>query len=336
MHIHCQKTSGGSLFLARTFSTLIALLPVLSFSASAQNAAYPVQPIRLLVGFPAGGAGDGLARILGEHLAGNMGQPVVVDNRVGAGGKIAAELLSQAAPNGYTLMLTSAAPIIVAPALGQKLNFSPSTLSPVAKLTDSMVVLLVNPSLKIDSVRDLIAMAKAKPGSLSYASPGIGTVPHLSGELMQSMAQIKMVHVPYKGTSAIMPAQISGEIMLSLVPLGAAMTQIRAKRLKPIGVTGQSRSVTLPEVATFSESGLNGFDVNMWYGMFAPGKTPTAIIEKLNLQILKTLQIPSVRERLLNMALEPSGSAPEQLGALVLAEEKLWAKVVKDAKLKID
>lgn len=133
-----------------------------------------------------------------------------------------------------------------------------------------------------------------------------------------------------------MPAQISGEIMLSLVPLGAAMTQIRAKRLKPIGVTGQRRSITLPEVATFSESGLSGFDVNMWYGMFAPGKTPAIIIEKLNGQILKALQIPSVRDRLLNMALEPSGSSPAALGTLVLAEEKLWAKVVKDANLRID
>ena len=277
-----------------------------------------------------------MGRIIGERLANSLGQPVVVDNRAGAGGKIAAELLAQSLPDGHTLMLTSAAPIIVAPALGQKLNFDPHTLTPIAKLTDSMVVLLANPSLKLGSVKDLIALAKAKPRSLTYASPGIGTLPHLSGELLKSTAGIDIVHVPYKGTSAIMPAQISGEVMLSLVPLGAAMTQIRSGRLQPLAVTGRSRSAALLDVPTLAESGLPGFNVSLWYGLFAPGKTNQEVVKKINQQITNIFNLQEVKDRLLNLALEPSASTPGELAQLVRSEEKLWAKVIKEANIKID
>ena len=179
-------------------------------------------------------------------------------------------------------------------------------------------------------------MAKAKPRSLTYASPGIGTLPHLSGELLKSTAGIDIVHVPYKGTSAIMPAQISGEVMLSLVPLGAAMTQIRSGRLQPLAVTGRSRSAALLDVPTLAESGLPGFNVSLWYGLFAPGKTNQEVVKKINQQITNIFNLQEVKDRLLNLALEPSASTPGELAQLVRSEEKLWAKVIKEANIKID
>jgi tripartite-type tricarboxylate transporter receptor subunit TctC len=302
----------------------------------AQSTDYPTRPIRMLVGFPAGGISDTLARTVGVSVANTLGQPVVVDNRAGAGGRIAAELLSDASPDGYTLMLSTAAPIVVAPALGQKLNFDPMALVPVAKLAESMVVLLAHPSLGLKSVKEMIAMAGRKPGALNYASPGIGTLPHLSGELLKSMANINVVHVPYKGAPAILPAQIAGEVMLSLVPLTPAIPQIKAGRLQALGVTGSKRSLAAPDIPTIAESGLPGFGVTLWYGVFAPSKTPSQIVNKLNQYFLKTIESSEISQRLLRIGFEPSGSSPADLGLLVRSESKLWTKVVKDAGIKVE
>ena len=309
---------------------------VFTGTSIAQTIDYPNRPIRMLVGFPAGGISDTLARTVSSSLAGTLGQSIVVDNRSGAGGRIAAELVSSASPDGYTLMLSTAAPIVVAPALGQKLNFDPLALVPIAKLAESMVVLLVHPSLGLKSVKDLIALAGKKPGTLNYATPGIGTLPHLSGELLKSMAKISIVHVPYKGAPAILPAQIAGEVMLSLVPLTPAIPQIKAGRLHALGVTGEKRSLAEPDIPTIAESGLPGFGVTLWYGIFAPNKTSPQVVGKFNQHILKTINSPEISKQLLRIGFEPSVSSPAELGALVLTESKLWTRVVKEAGIKVE
>lgn len=297
---------------------------------------YPTRPVRFVVGFLPGGPSDTIARVVGSKLADGLNQQVVVDNRAGAGGNVSAEIVADAQPDGHTILLGTGGPLVIAPVIGQKVGFDPDKdFAAVSKLGDSMSILSAHPSLAANSIRDLVALAKAKPGDINYASSGIGTANHLAAELLSSMAGIKLTHIPFRGSGAALPALISGEVKLGFGPLLPAIPHVKAGRLKALGVSGLKRSSGAPDIPTIAEQGLPGFEVNSWYGVFVPSKTPKPVVARLNKELVRALALPDVKERLSRDGVEPGGSTPEQLNAVVQAEKKLWTKVIKDAGIKV-
>ena len=323
--------------MTRTATTLFAALCVL-FPAFAQAAdAYPARPVRFVVGFLPGGPSDTIARVLAGKLGEGLGQIVIVDNRAGAGGNLSAEIVAKAQPDGYTLLLGTGSPMVIAPITGQKVGFNPDRdFSPVSKLGESMGLLAAHPSLGVSNVSELIALARAKPGDINYASSGIGTVHHLAAELLSSMTGIVMVHVPYKGSGAVLPAMLGGQVKIGFGPIVPAIPHVKAGRLKALGVTAAKRSLAAPDVPTIAEQKLPGFEASSWYGVFVPAKTPKAAIARLNKEFVVALAAPDVRDRLLRDGVEPEASSPDQLTALVLAERKRWDKVIKAAGIKFE
>ncbi len=323
-----------------TTTVIAALLLAAGFDsvvAQPTAASYPSRPIRFVVGFLPGGPSDTLGRVVGAKLAEGLGQPVIIDNRAGAGGNVSADVVAHASPDGHTLLLGTAGPLVVAPIVGQKIAFDPAKdFLPVSKLGDSMSILTAHPSLPASNVKDLIALAKAKPGEINYASSGVGTANHLAAELLRSMSGIDIVHVPYKGSGAALPALIGGEVKLGFGPILPALPHVRAGRLKALGVSGLKRSGAAPEIPTIAEQGLPKFEVNSWYGLFVPARTPKPIVAKLNQEMVRILALPDVRERLSRDGVEPASSTPEQLATLVKSEAVLWAKVIKDARIKVE
>jgi tripartite-type tricarboxylate transporter receptor subunit TctC len=290
---------------------------------------YPAKPIRLVLPFPPGGSTDIVARLIGQKLAEAWGQPVVVDNRPGAGGNVAAEHVARAAPDGYTLLQANVANAIGAslyPRLGYSLT---GDFVAVTQLATTAYVLLAHPSLPVKSVRELIALAKARPGQLNYASAGAGSATHLSGELLKNLAGVDIVHVPYKGTGPAVTALLAGEIELYFATVPAAAPMIRSGRLRPLGVSSARRAAALPEVPTIAESGLKGYETSTWHGVLAPAATPREIVQQLNAEIVRILNAPEVREKLIAQGLEPVGDTPEQFAAYIRSEIAKWAKVVR-------
>lgn len=313
---------------------VIALFIAGCGAALAQS--YPARPIRFVVGFLPGGPSDTIARVAGQKLAEATGQPVIVDNRAGAGGNLSAEIVAHAQPDGYTILLGTGGPLVIAPIVGQKVGFNPEKdFLPVTKLGDSMSILSAHPSLPVKNVQELIAYARARPGQINYASSGVGTSNHLAAELLSSTARVNLVHVPYKGSGAALPALLGGEVKLGFGPLLPAIPHVKAGRLKALGVSGLKRSAAAPEIPTIAEQGLPGFEVNSWYGVFVPAKTPKAIVARLHQDFSRVLALPEVKERLLGQGIEVAGSTPGQLHSVVQAEKKLWAKVIKDAGIKV-
>lgn len=297
---------------------------------------YPTRPVRFVVGFLPGGPSDTIARVVSSKLAEALGQQVVVDNRAGAGGNVSAEIVADAQPDGHTILLGTGGPLVIAPVIGQKVGFNPDKdFAAVSKLGDSMSILSAHPSLPANSIKDLVALAKAKPGEINYASSGIGTANHLAAELLSFMAGIKLMHIPFRGSGAALPALIGGEVKLGFGPLLPAIPHVKAGRLKALGVSGLKRSSGAPDIPTIAEQGLPGFEVNSWYGVFVPAATPKTVVTRLNKELLRVLALPDVKDRLSRDGVEPGGSTPEQLNAIVLAEKKLWSKVIKDAGIKI-
>lgn len=297
---------------------------------------YPSRPVRFVVGFLPGGPSDTIARVVGSKLADGLRQQVVVDNRAGAGGNVSAEIVADAQPDGHTILLGTGGPLVIAPVIGQKVDFDPDRdFAAVSTLGDSMSILAAHPSLPANSIRDLIALAKARPGDINYASSGIGTANHLAAELLSSMAGIKLTHIPYKGSGAALPALIGGEVKLGFGPLLPAIPHVKAGRLKALGVSGLKRSSGVPDIPTIAEQGLPGFEVISWYGVFVPSKTPKTIVARLNQELVRVLALPDVRERLSRDGVEPGSSTPEQLNAVVQAERKLWSRVIRDAGIRV-
>ena len=303
----------------------------------AQGAAanYPQRPIRVVVGFPPGGATDILARILSGHLASSWGQSVVVDNRGGAGGTVAADMVSKAAPDGYTLMMVPSGPFTVSASTYDKLPYDTATgfaaISLLAWVTNAIVVPQASP---INTLQDLIKMAKDKPGQVSNASSGNGSLHHLAGEVFKRLTGTTMVHVPFKGGGPALVAVASGEVTFAFASVPSAMPLIQAKRLKPIVVTSVKRSAALPDVPTIAEAGVPlpaGLEMREWYGMIAPLKVPEPIIGKLNAEMIKIFRRPDVRTQLADMGAEPAGSTPQELATQIASDVKTWAKVVKEA-----
>lgn len=297
---------------------------------------YPSRPIRFVVGFLPGGPSDTIARVVGGKLTEGLGQQVVIDNRAGAGGNLSAEIVADAQPDGHTILLGTGGPLVIAPVIGQKVGFNPDKdFAAVSKLGDSMSILSAHPSLPANSVKELIALARAKPNDINYASSGVGTANHLAAELLSSMAGIRLTHIPYKGSGAALPALIGGQVKLGFGPLLPAIPHVKAGRLKALGVSGLKRSPGAPDIPTIAEQGLPGYEVNSWYGVFVPSKTPKPVVARLNKELVRVLALNDVKDRLSRDGVEPGGSTPEQLNAIVQAEKKLWSKVIREANIKV-
>jgi tripartite-type tricarboxylate transporter receptor subunit TctC len=316
----------------------LPLLLLLSLAATvAFGETYPTKPIRMIVPFPAGGTTDILARSVGQKLGEAVGRQVIIDNRPGAGGNIGSDMVAKAAPDGYTLLMGTVGTHAINASLYAKMpydhiqDFAPITL--VAAVPN---VLVVNPSVEAKSVRELIALAKAKPGQLSFASSGNGTSIHLSGELFKTMAGIDMLHVPYKGSAPALTDLIGGQVNLMFDNLPSSLPHIKAGKLRALAVTSGKRSPALPDVPTIAEAGLPGFEASSWFGVFAPAGTPKEIITRLNMEIVKALTSPELKERLAAQGAEAVGNSPEQFAAHIRSETAKWAKVVKASGATVD
>ena len=313
---------------------LAALALLVAGVVHAQQPPYPARPIRLIVPYPPGGPTDFAGRTVGQKLSQFVGQQVVVDNRPGAGTVIGTELVTRAAPDGYTLLFATGGGTFLTPIMLTKVPYDPiKDLTPVAMLVMSPQVLVAHPSVAANSVADLLALAKSKPGVLNFASVGTGTSPHLGGEMLQSLAGIKLVHVPYKGTAPAMTDLIAGQVQLMFTSMPTVLAHVKSGRLKLLGTGGKKRSAVIPDTPTIADT-VPGFELITWYSVFAPARTPQAIVKRLNVVIGKVLADPESRDRLAAQGLEPTTMTPEELGAYSKEELARWAKVIKAAGIK--
>ena len=316
------------------FRLPLAAATLLLVTQSALAQSYPSRPIRLVVPYPPGGPTDFVGRIVGQKLSHLVGQQVVVDNRPGAGTIIGSEVVARAAPDGYNLLFGTGGGTFLAPLMLPKVPYDPlRDFAPVAMLVMSPQVLVVHPSVAAHSVSELVALAKAKPGSLNFASVGTGTSPHLGGELLQSLTGTKLVHVPYKGTAPAMTDLIAGQVHLMFSSMPTVLAHVKAGRLRLIGTGGTKRSAVIPDTPTIAES-VPGFELVTWYGIFAPAKTPAAIVERLNVEIGKVLADPESRDRLASQGLEPTPMTPAQLRQYTVQDVNRWARLIKSAGIK--
>jgi len=320
-----------------TKAGLLALLLIASGGAvcTAAEPAYPSKPVRLLVGFSPGGATDVAARIVGKKLSETWNQQVVIDNRAGAGGLLAFEMTAKANPDGYTLLATSPS-FAIQPSIASKLPFDPiRDFAPITQMSAAPYILVLYPGVEAKSLKELIGLAKANPGKLNYASGGIGSAQHLAAELFNLMAGINMVHVPFKGAVSI-PDIIAGRVQMVFSGLPQAMSHVQAGRLRAVGVTTSARSPAAPNVPTIAEAGVPGYDVTVWYGILATGRTPRPVVDKLNADFVKAIQSADVRQQLTAMGLEPVGNPSAQFSAKIRSEIKQWADVVKRAGIQLN
>ena len=314
---------------------LTALALAAAGTAAAQT--YPVKPVRIVVGFPAGGPTDIVTRTLAPKLTEALGQTVLIDNRGGAGGVIATEQVAKAPADGHTLLMGTIGGIAVAMSLIPTRGYD--TLRDFAPITQAVTVtniLVVHPTVPAKNVKELLAIARAKSGRLNYASSGNGTVTHLAGELLKLMGKVDITHVPYKGGAPALTALISGEVDMSYENSLVVTPHIKAGKVKALAVTGTKRSQLMPELPTIAESGLPGYNASGWYGLFAPAATPRPIVSRLNAEAVKALRLPDVVRTLSSQGAEPVGGSPEEFRAFVAAEIDKWAKLVKLTGMKPD
>ncbi len=310
-----------------------SVLSCMPWLAHAQD--YPTRPIRLVVAYPPGGGSDTLARIVAPRLTELTGQQVVVDNRAGAAGNIATEIAAKAQPDGYTLLWGFSTPLVVNPSLYKSLPFDTERdFAPILLLGSAQFVLVVHRSVAVSSVPELIAVLKAKPGQIAYSSAGIGSPNHLAAELFKLRANVDALHVPYKGGGPAALAVLSGEVKILFGSFASSLPHVRAGTLRALAVSGPKRSAEVPELPTLQEVGFPGFDVQAWYGVLAPARTPKAIVTRLNHDLRQILAQPAVVEGLKREGLEPSGTTPEEFAAYIRAEKALWAKVIRNAGIK--
>ncbi len=313
----------------RTTIRAAALAVLMCAGAGAVAQPYPAKSIRVIAGFPPGSGADITARVIGARLNDALGQQVVVDNRPGAGSNIAAELAAKSPPDGYTLFIGTVANTINA-TLYPKLPFDfARDFAPVALTTAAPNVLVVHPSVPVKSVRDLVALAKSRPGQLNFASAGTGTAPHLSGELFKAMAGVNLVHIPYKGSPPAVTDLMAGEVALMFSPSSSVLPHIASGRLRALAVTTASRLPSLPELPTIAESGLKGYETLTWFGFVAPAKTPPAVVTRLNTEMVKVLALPDVRNQFQIQGVEILGGTPEQFATYIRDEITKWAKVIR-------
>ncbi len=316
-------------------SLAFAVLVLMATTAAAQS--WPTRSIRLISPFAPGGGADITARAIAPKLSAALGQQVVVDNRGGAGGMVGVDLGAKAPPDGYTIVLATIGNIAVAPSLYSKMPYDPQKdLAPIGQAANALNVLVVHPSLPAKSVKELIAVAKQNPGQLNYGSSGPGATDHLAGEVFNTLAGVKMIHIPYKGGAPAMLELVGGQVQLVFSTVSTAIGSIQGGKVRALAMTGNQRFERMPDLPTIAEAGLKGFEVNNWYGLYAHAGTPKEIIGRLNAETVKALAMPDVKTRLLDAGIIATSSSPEALAAYALAETKKWAKVVKDANIKVD
>ncbi len=318
--------------------TLFLALAALPGGADAIAQVYPSKPIRFVVPYPPGGSVDIAARALGQKLSEAWGQPVVVDNRAGAGGNIGADLVAKSPADGYTLLMGAVATHAINPTLYAKIPYDPvKDFTPVALVVQVPNILVVNPSVPAKSVKELIELARAKPGTLNFGSGSTGSTGHLAGELFNTMADVKMVHIPYKGAAPAMADLLAGQVQLMFDNLANALPNVKAGRLRALAVTTLTRSPAVPDLPTIAESGLPGFDLTTWFGVMVPAGTAPEIVAKLNAEIVRALATKDMHERLEKMGAEaPTNNTPERFAAFIRTEAAKYAKVVKESGAKVE
>ena len=308
---------------------------IFSVACAFAQAAYPDKPIHLIVPYPPGGPADTMGRAFGSKLSVALGQPVIVENRPGAGGGVGSAAVAKSAPDGYTLLVGSAGTHAINPAVYANLPYDPlKDFAPVTQLATSGLVLVVTPKLPAKNVKELIELAKAKPGEITFGSPGNGSSPHLAGELLASMSGVRMQHVPYKGSAPALIDVIGGRINFMIDALPTLLPQIKAGTVRAIAWSGPARSKLIPEVPTLAESGVPGYQVVVWFGLFAPAGTPRDVVNRLNAETGKILKLPEVKEILSGYDLTPS--TPEQFAATIKSDIAAWAKLVKESGAHVD
>ncbi|HEV7820400.1 MAG TPA: tripartite tricarboxylate transporter substrate binding protein, partial [Burkholderiales bacterium] len=313
------------------------VLIILVFAATGHAQQYPSKPIRFVVGFTAGGASDITSRIVGQKLTEHLGQPVVIDNRAGASGTIAGTIVARALPDGYTLLSGATSILSINPALFAKLDYdSLRDFTPVSQTVSMPQLLVVHPSVKASTLKELLALAKARPGELNYSSSGTGSSSHLAMELLKYMTGINVVHVPFKGSGQAMPNLLAGQVQLVFDPMPSSLPHVKSGRLRAIAISTATRSPAIPELPTVGESGVPGYDSNLWYGVLLPARAPPAIVAKLNHTINTILRDPEVAERFAALGAEPRGSSGAEFGQYIAAETAKWGKVIKAVGLRAD
>ena len=317
------------------------LLLLMSFAAaqtppSRPSFAYPIKPVRMIVGYPPGGPTDLTARIAGQHLSEAFGHQFVMDNRPGAGATLGATLLSRAEPDGYTLMLAANGEMAISPNIRAKLPYDPNNdFAPISRVGASQLVLIVHPTVAAKSVADLVALAKAKPGGVNFASAGTGSTAHLAGELFKHLAAINIVHVPYKGAGPAMTDLMGGQVQMLITGYSAASSHIKAGKLRALGVTGEKRLKGAPDLPTIGET-VKGYEVTSWYGILAPARTPRVIVERLHAELAAMARKGDIIERFTVLGIEPEGNSPQEFALQIKDEIAKWGRIVKLANVPIE
>ncbi len=312
-----------------------AALALVLFAGAAVAQSWPVRPVRLISPFAPGGGADITSRALAQKLSVSLGQQVIVDNRGGAGGMLGVDLAAKSPPDGYTLVLGTIGPIAINPSLLSKMPYDPiRDLAPISQAAVAVNVLVVHPSLPAKSVKEFIALAKSRPNDLNYGSSGSGAADHLAGELFNAMVKVRMTHVPYKGGAPAMLDLVAGNVQLVFSTLSTANAAIEAGRVRALAVAGSQRFAGMPDLPTMSEAGLKGFEVNNWYGLFAPAGTPKDIIARVSTDAAKALAMDDVKKRLMDAGIIATASTPEAFAVYIRAETDKWRKVIKDANIK--
>jgi len=317
--------------MIRAIAILAAALAasIASAPAAAQAGSYPAKAIRFIVPFAPGGSADTIGRLLAQEMAKSLAQPVLVDNRPGGGGTIGVDTVAKAAPDGHTIGIAATGALAINVTL-MKLPYDPlKDLAPVSKLADIPMVIVAHPASGIDSVKDLIARAKARPGSLAYGTTGVGSAMHLSGEMLKSITGVELVHIGYKGSAPAVVDVMAGQIPIAIVDLTSALPHVRSGRIKALATLGAQRTVTAPDLPTMAEAGIAGFDAVGWFGIVAPGGTPRDAIRKLNGEINRIMQLREIREKSLAAGAEPATGTAEEFGALIAAEIPKWGQAVR-------
>ena len=311
------------------------VLSLVTAAAAAQT--WPSKPIRFVSPFAPGGGADITARALGAKLSSGLGQQVLIDNRGGAGGMVGVEIAAKSPPDGYTIVIGTIGNIAINPSLYAKMAYDPiRDLAPISRVANALNVLVVHPSLPVKDVKSFIAFVKARPGQLNYGSSGPGAADHLAGELFDTMTGAKMIHVPYKGGAPAMLDLVGGQVQVVFSTVSTAVGSIQAGKIRALGMTGNQRFERMPDIPTISEAGLKGFEVNNWYGLFAPAGTSKDIIGRLNAESVKALAMSDVKSHLLDAGIIAVSSTPEAFAAYIQSETRKWAKVIREANIKVE
>jgi len=322
--------------MKQILAVILSVSAIVAAGHAAAQTNYPEKPIRIIVGFPAGSSPDITARHLGQKLAESWAKSVVVDNVPGAAGNIAAERVAKAAPDGYTLALAVNAQVIINPSL-YKLPYDPvRDFAPVSQVGVSPNILVVHSVVPAKTFMELVTLARARPGEITFASGGSGSSPHLAAELLKTAAGLDILHIPYKGVIVAVPDLLAGRVMMMFSPISVVLPLVRDGKLRPLAVTSLRRSPVAPDVPTIDESGYPGFEATVWYGLLAPAGTTATIVRKLHLEIVKVLALPEVRAKLADLGMEVIGNSPEEFAAVIKSEIPKWAKLLKDSGIKVD